>query len=92
MPLTVRLDHETEQCLQELVDESGQDRSSLVRQLIRERWQQRRPAPSISEQLGGHPAHFLDTLPPGSAERPQRRRLLSEHLQGRRAERQRGSG
>jgi len=92
MPLTVRLDRETERCLQELLDESGQDRSSLIRQLIRERWQQQRPVPSITEQLGGHPAHFLDTLPPGSAERQQRRRLLNEHLQGRRAERQRGSG
>lgn len=92
MPLTVRLDRETERCLQELVDESGQDRSSLVRQLIRERWQQRPPAPSITEQLGGDPAYVLDTLPPGSAERMQRRRLLSEHLQGRRAERQRDSG
>ena len=92
MPLTVRLDHETEQCLQELVAETGQDRSSLIRQLIRERWQQRQPAPSITEQLGGHPDHFLDTLPPGSAERQQRRRLLTDQLQGRRAERKRGSG
>jgi hypothetical protein len=37
--------------------------------------------------LGGHPDHFLDNLPIGSAERQQRRRLLSEHLQARRLER-----
>jgi predicted transcriptional regulator len=37
MPLTVRLDAETEQCLADLQAETGQDRSALVRQLIRER-------------------------------------------------------
>ena len=87
MPLTVRLDSETERCLQELLAATGQDKSSLVRQLIRDRWQQRRPAPSITEQLGGHPDGFLDTLPPGSAERQERRRLLNEQLLARRMER-----
>jgi hypothetical protein len=87
MPLTVRLDSETERCLQELLAATGQDKSSLIRQLIRDRWQQRRPSPSITEQLGGHPDHFLDTLPPGSAERQQRRRLLAEQLQARRLQR-----
>ena len=33
MPLTVRLDSETERCLQELVDATGQDKSTLIRQL-----------------------------------------------------------
>jgi hypothetical protein len=37
--------------------------------------------------LGGHPDPFLDFLPPGSAERQERRRLLSEQLQARRLER-----
>ncbi len=87
MPLTVRLDSETERCLQELLTATGQDKSTLIRQLIRDHWQQRRPAPSITEQLGGHPDPFLDTLPPGSAERQERRRLLSEQLQARRLER-----
>jgi len=32
MPLTVRLDNETEHCLKELLAETGQDRSSLIRQ------------------------------------------------------------
>jgi hypothetical protein len=86
MPLTVRLDPETEQCLQDLQAETGQDRSSLIRELIRERWQQRQPSPSISQRLGGHPAHFLDTLPAGSAERPQRRQLLKQRLQAGRME------
>ena len=67
MPLTVRLDCETEHCLKELLAETGQDKSSLIRQLIRERWQQRLPCPSIVQQFGGHPECFLDTLPPGSA-------------------------
>lgn len=87
MPLTVRLDGETGRCLQELLDATGQDKSSLIRQLIRDRWPQRRPSPSIAEQLAGHPDHCLDTLPPGSSERPERRRLLIEHLQARRLER-----
>jgi hypothetical protein len=87
MPLTVRLDSETEHCLHELLAETGQDRSSLIRQLIRERWQQRKPAPSITQQLGGHPDHFLDTLPPGSAERQERSRLLRKQLRARRTER-----
>ena len=87
MPLTVRLDSETERRFQELLAATGQDKSSLIRQLIRDRWQQRRPSPSITEQLGGHPNHFLETMPPGSAERQQRRRLLSEHLQARRLDR-----
>jgi hypothetical protein len=60
---------------------------ALIRQLIRVRWQQRSPSPSITEQLGGHPDHFLDTQPPGSAERQERRRLLSEQLLARRLER-----
>ena len=87
MPLTVRLDGETERCLQELLAATGQDKSALIRQLIRDRWQQRRPSPSITEQLGGHPDHFLDTLPTGSSERQERRRLLSAQLQARRLER-----
>ena len=87
MPLNDRLDSETERCFQELLAATGQDKSSLIRQLIRDRWQQRRPSPSITEQLGGHPDRFLDTLPPGSTERQQRRRLLSEHLQARRLKR-----
>ncbi|WP_216909959.1 hypothetical protein [Synechococcus sp. CCY 0621] len=87
MPLTVRLDSETEHCLNDLLAESGQDKSSLVRQLIRERWQQRQPNPSITQQLGGHPDHFLDTLPPGSASRQQRRQLLGQRLAERRTER-----
>ena len=87
MPLTVRLDSDTEHCLDELLAETGQDKSSLIRQLIRERWQQRQPRPSITEKLGGHPAAFLNTLPPGSAERRQRRQLLEQHLQARRMER-----
>jgi len=86
MPLSVRLDSETERCLQELLVATGQDKSALIRQLIRDRWQQRRPSPSITEQLGGHLDHFLDTLPTGSAERQERRRLLTEHLQARRLE------
>ncbi|CAK6698787.1 MULTISPECIES: ribbon-helix-helix protein, CopG family [unclassified Synechococcus] len=87
MPLTVRLDTETEHCLNELLAETGQDRSSLIRQLIRERWQQRQPSPSIAQQIGGHPERFLDTLPHGSAERQQRRRLLGQKLTARQAER-----
>jgi len=87
VPLTVRLDSETEHCLQELLAETGQDRSSLIRQLIRERWHQRKPAPSITQRLGGHPDHFLDTLPPGTAERLERGRLLREQLRVRRMER-----
>lgn len=42
MPLTVRLSAETEHCLKELLAATGQDRSSLIRQLIRESWQRRR--------------------------------------------------
>ena len=87
MPLTVRLDSETERCLQELLAATVQYKSSLIRQLIRDRWQQRSLSPSITEQLGGHPNHFLDTMPPGSAERQQRRRMLAEQLQARRLER-----
>jgi hypothetical protein len=80
MPLTVRLDPETEHCLKELLAATGLERSSLIRQLIRERWQQRQPFPSIVQQLGGHPAAFLDTVPPGCAEREQRRRMLAQRL------------
>jgi hypothetical protein len=92
MPLTVRLDSDTEQCLNDLLVETGQDKSSLIRQLIRERWQQGQPRPSITQQLGGHPEAFLNTIPAGNAERLQRRRLLGQHLQKRRAERSRCSG
>jgi hypothetical protein len=87
MPLTVRLDGETERCLDELLAETGQDKSSLIRQLIRERWQQRHPLPSITERWGGHPVAFLDTLPAGSAVRERRRQLLDQRLQARRRDR-----
>lgn len=87
MALTVRLDPDTEHCLQELLAETGQDKSSLIRQLIQQRWQQRKPAATITQRLGGHPACFLNTLPEGCAERQQRRALLDEHLKARRAER-----
>lgn len=84
MPLTVRLDPETERCLQELLLQTGQSRSHLIRELIHERWRQGQPQPSITSRLGGHPVHFLDTLPPGSAERSTRRELLQQRLQERR--------
>jgi hypothetical protein len=92
MPLTVRLDPETEHCLDDLLAETGQERSSLIRQLIRERWQQLQPCPSITQQLGGHPGSFLNTLPPGSAERQQRGRLLGQQRAARRTERRRCGG
>ena len=87
MPLTIRLDADTEDCLAELLAETGQDKSSLIRQLIRERWQQLQPLPSITQQLGGHPESFLDTLPLGNSERSQRRLLLTNTLTARRTER-----
>ncbi|MFO7628034.1 MAG: hypothetical protein R6W06_00665 [Prochlorococcaceae cyanobacterium] len=87
MPLTVRLDAETENCLNDLLAETGEDKSALIRQLIRERWHQRQPCPSITQQLGGHPDSFLSTMPPGTAERQQRRRLLDQRLADRRTER-----
>ena len=89
MSLTVRLDTETKRYLAELVAGTDQDKSSLVRELIRERWQQQQKQPTITEMLGGHPDNFLDTRPPGSAERSRRRQLLVDHLaqraQGRQA-------
>jgi hypothetical protein len=80
MALTVRLDPETEHCLDELLAGSDQDKSSLVRELIRERWQQQQKQPTITEKLGGHPDHFLDTLPAGSSERSRRRQLLADRV------------
>ena len=80
MALMVRLDPETQHCLDELVADTGQDKSALVRDLIRQRWQQLQSAPSITERIGGHPCHFLHTLPEGGAERPLRRQLLRERL------------
>jgi len=68
VPLTVRLDPDTERCLQELQQESGLDRSSLIRQLIHDRWHQRQPPVTVTARLGGQPASFLTTLPAGSAE------------------------
>jgi hypothetical protein len=47
----------------------------------------RREVPAGAEQLGGHPASFLTTLPPGSAERAQRRHLLDQQLKARRSQR-----
>lgn len=84
VPLTVRLDPDTERCLQELQQESGLDRSSLIRQLIHDRWQQRQPPATVTARLGGHPTAFLNTLPAGSAERTARRELLAQRLQARR--------
>ena len=40
MSLTVKLNADTEHCLDDLLAETGQDKSTLIRQLIRERWQQ----------------------------------------------------
>ena len=87
MSLTVRLDSETVHCLQDLRAETGQDSRSLSHRLIRERWQQRTPLPSITQQLGGHPDHVLATLPPGSADRLERGRPLRVQLRARRKER-----
>jgi hypothetical protein len=84
VPLTVRLDPETECCLDVRQQESGFDRSALIRQRIQERWRQRQPSATITARLGGHPAVFLPTLPPGSAERSARRDLLAQGLQARR--------
>jgi hypothetical protein len=56
VPLTVRLDPDRERCLQELQQESGLDRSSLIRQLIHDRWHQRQPPVTVTARLGGHPA------------------------------------
>jgi hypothetical protein len=43
--------------------------------------------PRILPGGGSGADHFLDTLPPGSAEHQERRRLLTEQLQARRLER-----
>ena len=88
MSLTVRLDPETKRYLAELVAGTDQDKSSLVRELIRERWQQQQKQPTITEMLGGHPDNFLDTRPPGSAESSRRRQLLVDHLAQRAQDRQ----
>jgi hypothetical protein len=56
-------------------------------QLLDPVWQLRLAGALINAQLGGHPDPFLDTLPAGSAERQERRRLLTEQLQARRLER-----
>ncbi len=63
MALTVRLDAETEHCLQELQAVSGLDRRSLISQLIRKHWRLRRPVPTITELLDSPPPAFLGTLP-----------------------------
>ena len=84
MALTVRLDSETERCLQQLLEETGEDRSALIRRLIRERWQALQPLPTIAERLGSQPPVFLETLPPGSAGRAKRRAHLEQRLLERR--------
>lgn len=81
--LTARLDAEIDRCLRDLQQESGLDRSALIRQLIRDRWRQRQAPPTISEQLGGPPPEFLNTLPPGGSERKRRRQSVREHLRHR---------
>jgi hypothetical protein len=50
VPLTVRLDSETKRCLQELLAITSQVNTTLIRQLIRDRWQQRR---LLSSRLAG---------------------------------------
>lgn len=85
--LTVRLDPETEQFLQELAEHAQVDRSSLIRSLIRQQWQRQQAQQSVVQRMGGHPAMFLETLPEEAAERPQRRHLLMQRLQHRREQR-----
>jgi len=55
-----------QRCLRDLLAGCGLERSDLIHQLIRERWQERQVTPTISEQLGGPPPAFLSTLPPGA--------------------------
>jgi hypothetical protein len=82
--LTVRLDHETEQQLAEiLVHEKDVNRSDLVKRLIRERWLTLNIDIPFVERRGGHPQHLLPDASPDLSERANRKQSIADHLQQR---------
>jgi hypothetical protein len=82
--LTVRLDPETEQKLADiLAHERENNRSSLIKRLILERWLTLDLDTTFVERRGGHPQHLLQDAPPNLSERSTRKQAISDYLKQR---------
>jgi len=62
MILSVRLDEDTKNYLEELVHRTGSaSKSQLIKTLILERWSATQPGKTFLQRRGGHPAHLLNS-------------------------------
>lgn len=82
--LTVRLDAETERQLADiLAHEKDNNRSELIKRLIRERWVTLQAGTTLVDRRGGHPQHLLQDAPPDLSERSNRKKAIAEYIQKR---------
>jgi hypothetical protein len=80
MSLTVRLDDQEEARLQQLVETLKADsQSSLIRQLILEKWNSLQCEKTFVERRGGHPAHLLEGES-NASQRAVRKKRLEERF------------
>lgn len=62
MILSVRLDEDTENYLEELVHRTGSaSKSQLIKTLILERWSATQPGKTFLQRRGGHPVNLLSS-------------------------------
>ncbi|MGB3206713.1 MAG: hypothetical protein WBB28_17140 [Crinalium sp.] len=82
--LSVRLDEETEQQLADILShEDTNNRSELIKRLIKERWLALQAGKTIVERRGGHPQHLLQDAPADLSERENRKSAIASYLQQR---------
>jgi hypothetical protein len=78
--LSVRLDSETEECLEELVHQSGcASKSQLIKTLILEKWSASQPGKTFLERRGSLPDHLLNSSE-SLSERSTRKKKIAEIL------------
>lgn len=81
---TVRLDEETEGQLADiLAHEKDNNRSELIKRLIRDRWLTLQLGKTLVERRGGHPQHLLQDAPADLSERANRKRAITDYLKKR---------
>ena len=82
--LSVRLDDETERQLADILShEDTNNRSELIKRLIKERWLALQAGKTIVERRGGHPQHLLQDAPADLSERSNRKKAIASYLQQR---------
>lgn len=79
--LTVRLDEETQKQLADILAQAdSNNKSELIKQLIRDRWLALQVGKTVWERRGGHPQHLLENAPPDLSDRETRKKAIADYV------------